>query len=218
METKPAITPRQIAVLLILIGVATLVFVVYVLFSRVGKNEVEISVVPIDSIVTIGDQTLQDGTHYLTPGRYNTTTEREGFKTDVRPIEITPETDRIAFAIRPKNKLGEDYLKDNPDEDLRYEAAGGIDSQSEGKARTEAFPVLKKLPFISPDKQYAIDYGTTPDLDNGAFVLIGNSSTRGRAEAVAWLKDNSVDISNFDIRYDDYVSPLTDRKTSERGY
>lgn len=208
---------RQLIVsAVIVVSILLLATLIWVILSGAGKITVGFVTMPSDSTITVNGRVVSHNTK-LAPGKYKVTLSREGFKTATRYIEVeNKEGEIFGLSLEADSDIGKKYLEDNPDEITVLENIGAIESRQSADTVTAKLPVINKLPRIDPDNLYAINYG--PKDDGTIFILIGNSATQGRKDAINWLKKEGVDITSTDIRYDDYISPLKNRKLSERMY
>jgi len=186
--------------------------------AKIGKTEVLFTTIPSDSIITIAGQTGQDKVRYLTPGEYTATIEREGFKSTEEMIVVAEDFIEVGVALFGDSDIATKYYEANPAEFEQLDGIGGVESQRQSIIIETNNPIIQDLPYTGPEELYAVDYGIPADRPDKVYVIIKNSSTSGRADAVQWIKSKGHDISTLDIRYEDYVSPLQDRKKSERGY
>ena len=194
--------------LLWLASVALIVFIFINIFLHTGKQKVDILTVPTDSKISTPFGNLKQGINYLPYGQYNFTISRDGFKNITTPVTVTKELSRLPLAILPENEIGDKYLEDNPEETTRYEVMGAAQSQKVSVEARERYPVVMQLPHRSLKDNFTINYGVDETSSQLVYFVIGKSSTKGRLSAVAWLKEKGIDISNADIRYGEFTSPL----------
>lgn len=209
---------RLMLTISVLLVIGLLVWLLFVTSLRVGKTEVLFTTVPKDSLVKIDGDTSRSGTRYLLPGTYDVTFTRDGFETTKKSIIVDAEPLEVGVSLPGDSDIARQYFKDNPDEEIMIEGVGGIESYRLGQKIIDANPIISSLPVRKVDQYFAIDYGIRDGSQTDTFLLIRNSSTDGRANAIQWIKQKGANPTDIDIRYDDYVSPLTDRTKSERGY
>ncbi len=177
--------------------------------NRVGMVRVEAIVVPADARVTYEHGAIRDGVNYIRPGVHTVSIEREGFDSREYAITVTPTTTTITPTTQPVDDVGEQYLRDNPDENVRYETAGAEQLRIASDRLLEQYPNIPDLPHrhFGLASVYRVSYGGS-NADGVPILVIENSSTEGRRDALKWLANNGYDINQIIIVYEDYTSPL----------
>lgn len=190
-----------------------IVFIIFVIVAviylpRVGKVRLEVVVVPEKSTITLNDQPIQAGVHYLDPGIYVLKASYTGYIDDTRTVNLQQEPTYIALLPEANSADAKKFLANNPDIQSQREALAGYNANTQGAELRSSNPVIEKLPYIDPQSLYAIDYGVTDTSPRQLFLVISNSSPEGRQNAITWLKGQNVNINTTDIRYGDYKNPL----------
>ena len=73
---------------------------------------------------------------------------------------------------------------------------------------SDNYPLIGKIPRIDITGPYSIDYGGSSS-GNAASLIIYDSTPNGRTAAIQWIRDQGVDPTTLDIRYSEYINPLT---------
>lgn len=73
---------------------------------------------------------------------------------------------------------------------------------------SDNYPLIGKIPRIDITGPYSIDYGGDSS-GNAASLIIYDSTPNGRVAALQWIRAQGVDPTTLDIRYDEYINPLT---------
>lgn len=203
---------RNIALIAGLVLTFIIISFAWYIMTRVGHVEVNAIVVPSDSKVSYDHGLISNGTNYLRPGKHTVTISRDNFKTSSYDIVVKPDTSEISISTSPSNKEGERYLADNPEENQRYEVVGYSMRKQASDEMIEKYPQVPNLPHrhFSRTSVYTVSYGGA-DINNTPILVVTNSSTQGRKDALQWIKDNNFDINSIIINYDDYDSPLAKR-------
>lgn len=201
--------PRTLLIAFITAVVVMIVVMLVIFIPRVGKTAVDIRAIPENTAITINGKSASAGTHYLAPGVYTIKGSLDGYSEDIHSVTVGEEKVVVGILPEPTSEAAQKYLSDNPDIQTEREALGGINANREGAQVRADNPIIAKLPYIDKkDSLFAIDYGVTNENPKHVYLLIGNSSPEGRANAITWLKKEGVNIETTDIRYDDFVNPL----------
>lgn len=202
------ITPKTIIITFIITFALVIVTILAIFIPRAGKVAVEIQAVPKNTTITIDGAQVKAGIIYLAPGEYTIKGTAEGYAEDQEYVVVGDEEVLVGILPEPVSEEAQKYISENTDVQADREALAGINANRNGSQIRTANPIIEKLPYIDPKSLYAIDYGITNETPSHFFILIGNSSPEGRANALKWLQQQNVDISTTDIRYDDFVNPL----------
>lgn len=84
---------------------------------------------------------------------------------------------------------------------------------NESDGISDARPLAGLIPHIDVAGPYSIEYGDTAPNQIAASLVISDSSPNGRAGAIQWIRSQGVDPTILDIRYDEYINPLTSGDT-----
>jgi hypothetical protein len=84
---------------------------------------------------------------------------------------------------------------------------------NESDGISDRHPLDGHIPHIDVAAPYSIDYGDSAQGQTALPLVISNSSPNGRAAALRWIREAGYDPTTLDIRYDEYVNPLTSQET-----
>jgi len=73
----------------------------------------------------------------------------------------------------------------------------------------KGYPLAGNIPHIDISGPYSIDYGDGAPGATALPLVISDSTPHGRIAAIEWIRSQGVDPTTIDIRYDEYVNPLT---------
>ena len=68
--------------------------------------------------------------------------------------------------------------------------------------------MISKLPYSDVTGPFTIDYGPSTTRKDGVFLLISDSSPRGRVNAFKWIRQQGYDPTDFEIVYTNVANPL----------
>ncbi|MEO5948774.1 MAG: hypothetical protein ABIP74_00010 [Candidatus Saccharimonas sp.] len=92
-------------------------------------------------------------------------------------------------------------------QDMSEEQQALLTDDSAGFA--ENYPLVGNIPHVDVSGPYSIDYGERSAAETMASLVISDSTPDGRIAAIKWIAEQGVDPTTIDIRYDEYVNPLT---------
>jgi hypothetical protein len=191
------------AVIIGMIGFGT-----YTMLSRIGKEAVDVYIIPSDATLTANGQRIPSGTAYLTPGTYTIEATRDGFESYSTTISVlTPNTAVIDIALAPVSEEAKQWQKAN--EKLYYEHEGRIGDRAniKGEAFSQKNPITAKLPVDL--LIYNIGYRTDPSDPSGNSIIIEIDAPAGfRNAAVKKITELGFDPTDFKINFTNYESPF----------
>lgn len=77
----------------------------------------------------------------------------------------------------------------------------------------DAHKIVNSLPHFSFGGPYEIGYSPDTSRQNGIFIDIDMSTTEGRKKALQWMRDNDFDPINYNVRFLDYNSRITEKES-----
>lgn len=187
------------------------VFAVYnvgLSISRHGKTPVDVSVAPSDSQVYIDGEESKTGTVYMTPGRYIFTAVREDFKEDKQTVDVANKPTSVELLPTANTAAGRNYIRENVDVQAEIAAVYDKKASKEQKLLQDANPLLSMLPYTDIENYFSIDYGASETRKNGIELIVTNSTSEGRLNALKWIRQQGLDPTNFEIKFVDFDNPL----------
>lgn len=196
---------RIIAISVIIVGVLVIWFIA-VQLSRIGKTPVDVEVSPRDASVTIDGHGASTGTNYLTNGEYTFSASKQGYTTATQTVKISAENNYVALLPEP---VSSDAIKEanSSSESSWAETISGIASSRSGAALANDNPIIKSLPYSDISGPFKIDFGYNHDNHDSLYLIVSYSTPDGRQKAIAWLKQNKVDITDMEIVFADFNNP-----------
>lgn len=194
-----------------IIGLVVVAFIGYVLIltiSRAGETKVTIRVAPETSQVFVDGKPTKSERVYLGKGEHKFKATLEGFSDDEVKIN-TKDTQEVILLPKPTSDSALNFLEDNPAIQSEREALGGQKNDQIGQEISENNPLLSKLPVHEVSGPFSIDYSLAPSSDKKHTILISNSSPKGRANAVTWIKAQGYNPSELLVEFVDFNNPLT---------
>src|SRR3990167_7553186 len=159
------------------------IFSIIITLSRQGKLPVVFSIVPSSARITLENNTIGNGTQYLTAGSYKIKVEQPGFDSQEKTIVVTDKKKQNAY-------------KDN-------ETFGGLEAQENGQYFRSRFPIIEKLPYTDP--YYKIAYRTNGD---DIIITIDTDSPRYRYFAVQKIRQLGFNPTDYTIDFKQFKNPL----------
>lgn len=186
--------------------VALTIWGVVTIVTRTGKVSVTISAVPSNATITMNDKKLGSGTHWVTPGTYTVTAQKEGFETITKTAEITSEKKQnaVAFSLAPESDEAKKWAEANPDAYKTNEEYGAIEARANGDYFRKKYPITNVLPYTDP--YYKIGY--TSENNRDITITIATSSPRYRYFAVEKFRELGFNPTDYRITFTDFKNPL----------
>jgi hypothetical protein len=200
---------RIATVLIILFVLGFIGFSIYTVVSRLGKEPVDILLLPSDTKLTVNGEQRTPGTAYLVPGEYTVEATRGGFKTEKTTVTIvSPNTLTIDIALEPVSESAVKWAKDNEQLYLDYEGREGLRTNQEGETFSALNPITSVLPH--EDMLYTIGYRADTADPSGNSIIIEIDAIGGyRNAAIDELRSLGYDPTNLKIQFRDYESPFS---------
>lgn len=197
--------------------VAVLIIVsVLPLINRIGKTKVTLVVAPHDSKVTLDGRSVAPGEIYVSPGDHTFSAKRTGFSTDTTKVTVTKKSQTVGLVVDPVTAAANKLLIDKPDLQQEREAVGGLLAEKKGKSFQENNSIVNTLPFSNPDELFAIDYsGSSPNYPDNVTIIIKSDFPEGRANALAWIKQQGYNPTDLLISYEGFINPIENYQVAE---
>lgn len=203
-QRKKRMLALGIGLLVVLFGFQAILFL-----SRIGEKKVKITVIPSTAEVFVDDREV-GGSVYLANGEYTFKARAEGYKDDEFKVSVGEGKNVVELIPSPESPEAIEFLDDNPAIQAKREAIGGRRSEQLGDKVKNETPILSKLPVTDISGPFSIDYGGSGDREYGSFLLVSDSSPKGRASALKWIKQQGVDPTDLEIKFADFYNPLTE--------
>lgn len=180
----------------------------FTLISRQGKVGVTISAVPRDAAVLIDGKKTSSGTHWLIPGTYTISAEKDGFTKNAKTVVVTPDKEKnvVALSLAAESEAAMRWVEKNEREYLKNQEYGALEARANGVYFRQQNPIASVLPFTDP--YYTISYQVQDD--NSIMITIATPSPRYRYLAVEKLRTLGYNPTDFRILFTDYKNPLGD--------
>jgi len=205
---------NKFARLVIILAVFVFVYFMFVRLSRVGETKVSVQVIPNDSIVLMNGQRIKPGVVYLKPGNYRFEAERSGFTKDQLDVTVSGQATDVALIPAPNSPEANAFLERNPALQAARESIGGARANANGLKIENKTPLVRLLPYSDINGPFTIDYGPSPVRKNDIFLLVSDSSPRGRENALRWIKQQGYDPTDLEIRFSDFNNPVVFAETA----
>lgn len=187
-----------------------LVYLAVLGISRSGKVELDIQVLPDDATVYIDKERVESGKNYVEPGTYIVRASMDGFEDDSVTVEVLDEPVVAALLPTPVSDEAIEWAND-PENALARESLGGLRANIRGETIRENNPLINVLPHVDVGGPFVIDYGYYGDEGTTeTYIDIARSTPDGRKRALSWIEDKGYSVVDLDIRFSDYMSPLSE--------
>lgn len=186
--------------------------------SRFGEIKLSIHVSPKTSNIRVNGKEVPGDSIHLGPGNYIVVASSEGFTDAVEEISIEREDADVYLLPEPSSDSAREWLRMNPEIQKEREAIGGIIANKKGLEIKQKIPLVEILPYSDLVGPFSIDYGPSPTRKNDAFLIVSNSSPKGRQNALRWIRQNGYDPTDLEIRFADFNNPLSASLAGEGEY
>jgi hypothetical protein len=194
------------ATIVIVIILGFVGFAAVTLISRIGKEPVEVSLIPRDAKLMVGDTQYGPGTAFIAPGTYEVKATRGGFADYTGTVTIgEPNEAVIDIALSPVSDAAWKWQQENKQLYLDFEGRSGERAQNEGATFRDENPIVNELPVN--EFVYTIGFRADPDVENGIILEI-DAITGYRNAAISHIRELGYDPTNFKINFRNYESPF----------
>lgn len=207
-NNEPRLSLRKAVLIVVTILVSVVGYNIAISISRHGKTPVIISVAPSDSQVYVDGEESKTGTVYMTPGEYVFTAVREDFKEDRQNFVVGEKPTSVELLPTANTAAGQSYVRDNVE--VQAEIASVYDKKAsrQQKSLQVTNPLLSELPYTDIEGEFSIDYEGSETRKNGTVLVVSNSTSEGRNNALKWIRQQGYDPTNFEIKFVDFDNPL----------
>lgn len=194
-------------------GVALLVVIAWFGVMSVGNKSntalLEIQVVPSDASIFINDKGAREGINRLKPGNYTVKAVYEGFKPEEKIVTLYDQQTSYVGFVLSDDGAALNWYQAHPEDEKKSEGISSRIFDETSKALTQSNPVFSKLPYDDLNGPFSINYGASKARKGGTVVSISFSTPKSRQKALQWIREQGSDPSDLEIRFDDFVNPLT---------
>lgn len=201
---------KIIATVVTVLVAGFIVFSLYIIISRTGKEAVTIQLTPDDTILTINDEKHGEGTIYLAPGNYSVHAEREGFQAYDGTLEVSQSnltTPQIDLALQPVSEEAIRWQEEHANLYSAHEGRSGDRATEFGINFQEQFPITGHLPF----RNYIYSIGhRLKNIDNPSegIVIAISAITGYREAALDKIRELGFEPTDYEIEFNDYENPF----------
>lgn len=173
--------------------------------SKVGKNKLEVVVVPSYADLTVNNQRVGSSELYLDDGEYTIEANSPGFSSFKNSFSVPDTKGPIVVLLRPESTSAQKWAESNQ---KAYQEAEGIAAEQASdysEQLLEKNPIIGKLPVTT--SFYRVDYAIDPDSD-GYIIEIRADSEVGRRTAIENIRTLGFETSEYKIRFIDFNNPF----------
>lgn len=181
--------------------VISILWLIGLKISRIGKYEISIQTSPRDTITLIdGNEIKGNGSIFVSPGEYNLTGSRIGFEDDNTTVTVNKNLDVIILPT-PNSPEADKLLIENPEIQIERENLGGIRAQQEGNVFRNNNPILSVLPYKGV--LYDINYSINPNDSERIMVQISANTSHKRSLAIQKIRSLGYEPTDYVIDFVD---------------
>jgi hypothetical protein len=196
-----------IGLLIVAFILVPLGYYLYTTFSRYGKTEVELIVVPSDAEVTMNNTVVKPGRLYLEPGEYGVKAKRSGFDSHESKETVGKDKKTILISLPAISDEAQKWIDTHKKEYQDFEAQAGAAAVTEGDEFRKKNPIVDKLPFTS--FLYRIGYEIDPSDPSGSSIIVTIDAGSGyRGAALVQIRQLGFDPAELKIKFRNYESPF----------
>ncbi len=180
---------------------------IYVQLSRIGKVRVDVETIPVSSLVTVDGEILTGKSVYLAPGEHMFIASKDGYLESRSKLDVSETNNYVGLLPIAES---ESAIQSSVNDAAAREAVGGKIATARGNMLREKATIISKLPRITLVGPYRIDYGIQgKDNTSHPYLLISNSTPKGRQNALDWIRSEGSEPTDLDIRFPDFINPVT---------
>ncbi len=197
---------RIIATCTAVFFVGIIVWSVTTYVSRIGKVSVTVSAVPSDATILINGKKVGNGTHWIAPGKYTFSAQKDGFKKREKTSDIVNEKNHnvVALSLTPESDTAKKWVESHDMDYKKNEEFGAIEARANGAYFRKKNPITAVLPYKDP--YYTLSYMTN-NADT-IELIVTTPSPRYRYFAIEKLRELGFNPTDFSIRFEDFKNPL----------
>lgn len=193
--------------LFIALAVVVIGAIVFVAIYQNSRNKelsasIVLEVVPSGAKSTINGRGVREGTTKLKPGIAEVVITKKGFETARQTVVLKEgESKYLGFVLVSNSPSTADWYQKHPEDAKRAENLSSLNYDQVSSDDVKETPFILKLPFISSDEQFRIDYGQSDTDSNQIVIYISANSQEARNAALEWIRSVGYDPSTLNIVY-----------------
>lgn len=190
---------------------ALFIYLAYRYIAHYGQYSVNFVSGPRDATLKLNGQELSSRHIYLAPGSYQLTVSQSPFADKSRQISVGPDSPATFYiTVDASSDNNQYYLRNHADIEADMEEVGGLEANQLGQLSADDNPLTSQLPCIASNYDFRIDYGDSNRQKSPTAVAyyVSAATAATRQEAIDWLKQKGVDVSQQEIIFTDFQNPL----------
>ena len=193
--------------LFIALAVVVIGAIVFVAIYQNSRNKelsasIVLEVVPSGAKSTINGRGVREGTTKLKPGIAEVVITKKGFETARQTVVLKEgESKYLGFVLVSNSPSTADWYQKHPEDAKRAENLSSLNYDQVSADDVKETPFILKLPFISSDEQFRVDYGQSETDSNQIVIYISANSQEARNAALEWIRSVGYDPSTLNIVY-----------------
>ena len=199
------INKKKVVLIVLVISISISGYIGWRYFNQRGlESSLSVEVVPASgSKIKLNGKGIREGTIKLEPGRYTIIFSHDGFKSNIRTINIqSGEEYYVGSILEPVAEKTANWYQENSTDAKKAEGISSRNFDQLTKNKVKKLPLINELPLV--DLEYRIDYGRsqkTPDNPESVAIYIKYFSENGKADAVEWIRFKGYDPEKIEIIY-----------------
>lgn len=191
--------------LFIALAVFAVGVIIFIIFYQNTRNRelsasIVLEVVPSGARSTINGRGVGQGTIKLKPGNAEIVISKNGFETIRQTVMLKEgESKYLGFALVSNSPSTADWYQKHPEDAKRAENLSSLNYDQVSSDNSQENPFILKLPFVSSDEQFRIDYGQSETDSNRIVIYISANSQEARNAALEWIRSVGYDPSKLNI-------------------
>lgn len=191
-----------IALAVVVIGAIVSVAIYQNSRNKELSASIVLEVVPSGAKSTINGRGVREGTTKLKPGIAEVVITKKGFETARQTVVLKEgESKYLGFVLVSNSPSTADWYQKHPEDAKRAENLSSLNYDQVSADDVKETPFILKLPFISSDEQFRIDYGQSDTDSNRIVIYISANSQEARNAALEWIRSVGYDPSTLNIVY-----------------
>jgi hypothetical protein len=208
LERGNGMNVKKITIYTLSISAITLLTVLFIVI-RGHKPRINIRTVPDNSKILINNRSYQQGTLYLSPGKYKATVKSPGFSSITLNINVDNSYKKVNHylaALTPVSTEAQKWASKNQDQYNKIEELGGQASEEASAKLVGKNPIIQYLPFRS--LLYNIDYRLIDQSTGDIALQIGGDTPNERWLAIEQIRNWGYDPASYNIDFTRAVNPF----------
>jgi hypothetical protein len=195
---------RTIVIAVMVLMVILLLWFIINSLTKVGKNKLELVIVPAYATVTVNGEKVGSKELYLDDGEYNIQITSPGFTSFNNTFSVPDTKGPIVALLRAESPEAQEWAAKNQ---AAYQQAEGIASEAitdSSEQRLEEYPIVGDLPVAA--SFYRVDYSLA---DESNLVLQITADTEiGRQAAIENIRTLGYEPTDYRIEFKQFLNPF----------